>query len=172
MTWTVPATDRPDGSLSAPEPELLRGILDFHRATLLSKCAGLTGDQLATASVPNSNLTLLGLIRHMSKVERTWFRIRFRGEDLPILYSTPDHKDADFEDLDPVTAETAYQLLLDEQELARQAVAGAGMDDTFVHPSGEDMSLRMIFVHMIGEYARHNGHADMIRQQLDGVAGY
>ena len=63
-------------------------------------------------------------------------------------------------------------MLLDEQQAARAASAEAGMDETFVHPSGEDMSLRMTFVHMIGEYARHNGHADMIRQQIDGVTGF
>ena len=172
MTWTAPEVERPDGSLSAPEGELLRGVLDFHRTTLLHKCAGLTAEQLALAPVPGSNLSLLGLIRHLSKVERTWFRIRFQGQDLPVLYSTPEHKDADFEVLDVAEARAAYQKLLEEQELARQAFADVDLDDTFLHPSGEAMSVRMTLVHMIGEYARHNGHADMIRQQIDGVTGY
>ena len=172
MTWTAPDVDRPDGSLAAPEGELLRGLLDFHRATLLAKCAGLDSEQLALTPVPGSNLSLLGLIRHLSKVERVWFRIRFRSEDVPMLYSTPEHKDADFEILDPAQAPGAYAVLVEEQHAARAASSEAGMDETFVHPSGEDMSLRMTFVHMISEYARHNGHADMIRQQIDGVTGY
>ncbi|HEY2672600.1 MAG TPA: DUF664 domain-containing protein [Rugosimonospora sp.] len=98
MIWTAPEVSRPGGSLVADEPELLRGLLDFHRSTLLVKCAGLTGEQLATAPIPQSNLTLLGLIRHLSKVERTWFRLRYRGERVEALYSTPDRPDADFED--------------------------------------------------------------------------
>ena len=172
MPWTAPDVDRPDGSLTAGESELFRGLLDFQRATLVHKCAGLTGEQLASTPVPLSNLSMLGLVRHMAKVERIWFRIRFRGEDVPMLYSTPEHKDADFEVLDPATAEDAYQTLLDEQRIARSAIDGAGMDETFVHPSGDLMSLRMTIGHMIAEYARHNGHADMVRQQIDGVTGF
>jgi uncharacterized damage-inducible protein DinB len=171
-TWIAPAVSRPDGSLNAPEPELLRGLLDWHRATLLHKCAGLTGEQLATASVPPSDLTLLGLIRHLSKVERTWFRRRLRGEDVDVLYSTAERPDADFHDLDPARAAPDYHRLLTEQELARRAAADADLDDWFTHPSGVPMSLRMVLNHMIGEYARHNGHADLIRQRLDGVTGY
>ncbi len=86
----------------APETELLRGFLDFHRATLLHKCAGLTAEQLVTAPIAASNLTMLGLIRHLSKVERIWFRRRFRSEPIENLYSTPDRPDADYEDVDAV----------------------------------------------------------------------
>ena len=171
MTWTVPDVDRPDGSLAAPEPELLAGLLDFHRATLLHKCAGLTGEQLATASIPVSNLTLLGLIRHLAKVERTWFRRRFSGEDIPPLYSTPERPDADFEDIGPERAEAEYAALLAEQETARRAVAGVPLDTTYTDADGDEVSLRFLYVHMVGEYARHNGHADMLRQGLDGATG-
>jgi hypothetical protein len=104
-------------------------------------------------------------------VERTWFRRRFRGEQIEMLYSTPQWKDADFEDLDPARAEAEYAQLLAEQEAARQAVAGASLDETFTHPDGDQISLRLVFIHMIGEYARHNGHADLIRQCVDGVTG-
>ncbi|MGA8118033.1 MAG: DinB family protein [Actinocatenispora sp.] len=171
MTWTAPLVTRPDGSLAAPEPVLLRGLLDWHRATLLYKCGGLTGAQLAETPVPGSNLSLLGLIRHLSKVERIWFRQRFRGEPVDRLYSTPERPDADFEDLDPAAAEMAYAVLLAEQEAARQAADGADLDDTFAGPQDEAASLRFIFTHMIGEYARHNGHADLIRGCVDGVTG-
>jgi uncharacterized damage-inducible protein DinB len=170
MTWTAPDVERPGGSLNSPEAELLRGLLDFHRATLLRKCAGLTAEQLATAPYPHSNLTLLGLIRHLAKVERIWFRRRFRGEPIEMLYSTPEWKDADFEDIDASRAEAEYRALLDEQDASRRAVAGAALDETF-DQDGEPASLRFVLAHMIGEYARHNGHADFLRQGIDGVTG-
>lgn len=170
MTWIAPDVERPGGSLTAPEPELLSGLLDYHRATLLHKCAGLSAAQLAAQPYPHSNLTLLGLIRHLAKVERTWFRQRFRGEPIETLYSTPEWKDADFEDIDPARAQAEYQALLDEQAASRRAVAGAALDETFDY-RGETASLRFILAHMIGEYARHNGHADFVRQGIDGVTG-
>lgn len=156
--------------MNAPEAELLPLLLDWHRATFLMKCAGLTGEQLAIASVGESNLTLLGLIRHLAKVERGWFRQRFRGEQIERLYSTLEHKDADFEILDPASAEAAYATLLEEQRIAREITASAKLDDTF-DKDDEPASLRFILVHMVGEYARHNGHADLIRQHVDGVTG-
>ncbi|MEU8246892.1 DinB family protein [Nonomuraea sp. NPDC048916] len=171
MMWTAPEVTRAGASLVAPEPEMLRGLLDWHRSTLLYKCAGLTGEQLALAPIARSNLSLLGLIRHMSKVERIWFRQFFRGEPIARLYSTPERPDADFEDLDPARAEADYARLLEEQELARQAVDGASLDATFVRPDGDTYSLRLVFNHMIAEYARHNGHADLVRQCVDGVTG-
>jgi uncharacterized damage-inducible protein DinB len=171
MTWTAPAVTRVGGSLVAPEPEMLRGLLDWHRLTLLLKCAGLSGEQLAQAPIAQSNLCLLGLIRHLAKVERIWFRRRFRGERIDNLYSTPERPDADFEDVDPARAEADYARLLAEQEMARQAVSGASLDATFTDPDGEKISLRLVFNHMIAEYARHNGHADLLRQCVDGVTG-
>ncbi len=161
---------RPGGALDAPEPELVGGLLDWHRATLLYKCAGLTGEQLATAPIPQSNLTLLGLIRHLTKVERIWFQERFRGEPGPRLYSTKERPDADFEDVDAGRAEADYAALLAEWDASRKVVDGADLDATF-DAGGEPASLRFVLVHMIGEYARHNGHADLVRQVLDGVTG-
>jgi uncharacterized damage-inducible protein DinB len=150
---------------------MLRGLLDWHRSTLLFKCAGLSGEQLAQAPIAQSNLCLLGLIRHLAKVERIWFRRRFREEQIDNLYSTPDRPDADFEDVDAAQAEADYARLLSEQEMARQAVSGATLDATFIHPDGDEISLRLVFNHMIAEYARHNGHADLVRQCVDGVTG-
>ncbi|MEV0200955.1 DinB family protein [Nonomuraea sp. NPDC050691] len=171
MTWTAPEVTRPEGSLLAPEAELLPGLLDWHRATFLHKCAGLTGEQLAAAPVPWSNLSLLGLIRHLAKVEHIWFRRSFLGEDVPKLYSTPERPDADFEDLDPARAEADYALLLEQQELARKVTAGVPLDTTFENAGWGTVTLRLVFNHMIGEYARHNGHADMVRQGVDGATG-
>jgi hypothetical protein len=89
-----------------------------------------------------------------------------------MLYGTPGRRDADFEDLDPARAPEQYRRLLAEQDAARAAAAGHGLDDTLSDRDGDAMSLRMLYLHMIGEYARHNGHADLLRQCLDGVTGY
>ncbi|NEC03866.1 DinB family protein [Streptomyces sp. SID7909] len=170
MTWTAPAATRTPGSLVAAEREMLTGYLGWFRSTLLQKCAGLTGEQLAERTVEPSNLSLLGLVRHMAKVERTWFRQRFAGEDLEPLYDPAKGKDADFEVLDPATAAEDYAQLIEQCRLADEIVAGASLDDTFTH-DGEVYSLRLVHVHMIGEYARHIGHADLVRERLDGVTG-
>jgi uncharacterized damage-inducible protein DinB len=174
VNWTAPAVIRPDGSQVAPETELLPDLLDWHRATLLYKCAGLTSEQLAMTPIAAANLSLLGLVRHLAKVERIWFRERLRSEAIDRLYVTPERPDADFEDLDPGQAEAAYARLVDEQEIAREVAAGVPLDTTFewTGRDGTDrMSLRFLYSHMIGEYARHNGHADLIRQSIDGVTG-
>ena len=145
--------------------------LVFHRATLLGKCSGLDANQLKTASAEPSKLTLLGLVRHMAQVERWWFRQAFAGQDIEALYSTDDWEDAEFEDLDGADPEVDLATFWDECRLADEAVASAGLDDTFLSRRGKDISLRWVYVHMIEEYARHNGHADLIRERIDGVVG-
>jgi uncharacterized damage-inducible protein DinB len=169
MTWTAPEVTRPEGSLIAPERELLAGYLDFYRTTLLHKCAGLTASQLAARPSPPSNLSLLGLIRHLTKVERIWFRIHFAGTAEP-LFAPELGKDADFELIDPARAQAEYEGLIAEWELSDKTAAGRSLDEQFTF-SGEVSSLRMIYIHLIGEYARHCGHADLLREQLDGVTG-
>ncbi|MFC4019660.1 DinB family protein [Micromonospora sp. GCM10011542] len=171
MTWTAPEVSRPDDVLVAPEADQLRRLLDWQRATLLHKCAGLDAEQLARTPLAFSNLSLLGLIRHMAKVERTWFRVLFRGEPLGTLYSTTEWRDADFEDIDPASARSDYDRLVEETDLARQAVAEAAMGDTFTFPDEDVASLRYVHLQMIAEYARHNGHADLLRQAIDGARG-
>ena len=101
MTWTAPAVDRPTSPNVAAERDAAEGLLEYHRATLLWKCAGLTGDRLATRAVPPSSMSLLGLVRHMADVERVWFRRRVAGEQLQPLYWSEASPDADFDDLDP-----------------------------------------------------------------------
>ena len=147
---------------------MLEGYLAWHRALLQHKCAGLTGDQLAERSVPPSNLSLLGLVRHMAKVERKWFRERIAGQELEPMYFPALGVDADFEDLDPGRAQAEYERLLDECRLADEALAAAAYDDTVTLSKG-DMSVRAIVVHMIEEYAQHNGHADLLRERVDGT---
>jgi hypothetical protein len=169
MTWTVPPVARDDEPFVGDERAMLDGFLDWHRATLLHKCAGLTAEQLVLRAVPPSRLSLLGLVRHAAAVERTWFRRRFCGEELEPLYSRLDQPDAAFEDLDPARAEHDIATLVAEWAAVRQGLAGASLDSTFVSERWGPMSLRWIYLHMIREYALHNGHADLLRERIDGA---
>ena len=152
---------------------MLDGWLEFHRATLEMKCDGLSADQLRQRAVPPSSLSLLGLIRHMTDVERHWFRNTLHGEDAPDLYSTEDDRDGDFdhiEDADPVETFAAWHAELDH---SRQLLAAVpSLDEIGARPRrGQPVSVRWIVMHMIEEYARHNGHADFLRERIDGSVG-
>jgi hypothetical protein len=157
----------------AGEREALETWLDYHRETLLFKCEGLTGEQLAKRPLAPSSLSLLGLVRHMAEVERWWFRRRFAGQtELDDLYCSTEYPDGDFDLGEASGAETDLATLADECEMSRRAVAGRSLDETFRHGRlNEDIDLRWVYIHMIEEYARHNGHADIIREQIDGVTG-
>ncbi len=174
MTWTAPEQTRTDPPTVAGERAALEGWLDFHRSTLLGKCQGLTGEQLAQRAVPPSSLSLLGLVRHMTDVERAWFRIRSAGETgLGFRYAADELPDADFDLAEPSGAKAALAAYQEERELARAAMAGRSLDDTFFHDRyGRTLDLRWVYLHMIEEYARHNGHADLLRERIDGVTGY
>lgn len=149
---------------------MLEGYLRWQRTTLLNICAGLPAEQLALRPLPSSNLSLLGLVRHLAKVERIWFRQRAAAENVDPLYDLALGKDYDFDALDPADAPEAITRLQAEWQRADEAVAGMSFDDELdVH--GEQFSLRMVYVHMIGEYARHNGHADLLREAIDGATG-
>ncbi len=110
MTWTAPSATRDDTPLDLPEREALEAFVTWHRQTFLWKLSGLTGGQLATHAVPSSNVTLLGIVRHMAQVERHWWRHRVAGEDVPNLYTDDEEWNA----LDPDRAAEDYQQLLDE----------------------------------------------------------
>jgi uncharacterized damage-inducible protein DinB len=171
--WTAPQVERTDPGLILGERQALEAWLDFHRDTLLLKCAGLTAGQLKERAVPPSRLSLLGLVRHMTEVERWWFRIHAAGTDLPFPYD-PDQTGQDFEALDDADAAADIAAYLQETGQARAAVAAMQLDD--VVPSHGDhperaRDIRWIYLHMIEEYARHNGHADLIRERIDGVTG-
>ena len=172
MTWTAPQIERRSEPFVADERAMLQGWLDLHRDTLLFKCAGLTAEQLKLASADPSNLTLLGLVRHMAEVERAWFRQRVAGERIEGIFSSPDNFDGDFDDVADADAESDFATYRAEVAACDAAVAGRSMDETFVHPrTRREMSIRWVYVHMIEEYARHNGHADLIRERIDGVTG-
>ena len=157
-----------------PEREALEGWLDYHRQTLLSKCAGLTSEQLKMRAVEPSRLTLLGLVRHMTDVERWWFRIHADDHDMPFLYTRDDWLDADFEDLDGADARAVLEAYQHEVDLSRAASKDKPLD-LVVHSHREGSSrtydVRWIYIHMVEEYARHNGHADLLRERIDGTTG-
>jgi uncharacterized damage-inducible protein DinB len=175
MTWSAPAVDRPSSPNVAGEREAAEGLLDYHRATLLWKCAGLTGDQLAARAVPPSTMSLLGLVRHMADVERVWFRRRVAGEQIEGLYWSDASPDGDFDLVDATAAEADFAVYAAEVELARTVQASHDFDDTFVVRRGdgteETVDVRALVLHMIEEYARHNGHADLLREVVDGSTG-
>jgi Protein of unknown function (DUF664) len=171
VSWIAPQVSRVDEPFAAGERAMLEGFLEWQRATLLHKCAGLSGGQLAERSVPPSALSLLGLVRHHAEVERTWFRRRFGGEQLPRLYWREDRPDAAFEEVSADRAEADFACLMTEWVLARRAAAGASLDEIFISDRWGQMSLRWVYLHMIEEYARHAGHADMLRERIDGTTG-
>jgi hypothetical protein len=166
-----PDAPRADPTKISNEGGSLESWLEFHRATLLMKCAGLEPEQLATRSCPPSSLSLLGLVRHMTEVE-PWFH-DFDGEPEGEWYSTDDDPDGGFDSVDPFRADAdlaAYHASVDR---SRRAVVGRDLDEISPSPgsNGEAISLRWIFQHMIEEYARHNGHADLLRERIDGATG-
>ncbi|TCB96148.1 DinB family protein [Micromonospora zingiberis] len=173
MTWTAPEIDRRHEPYLGDERAMLEGWLNHHRDTLLDKCAGLTVEQLRIASVPPSPLTLLGLVRHMTVVERHWFRERFGGENLPDLYDFHADPDAEFNTVDTADAEADFAAFRAEVAAADAVAAGRDLDDVFTTRRRDggthQINLRWVYVHMIEEYARHNGHADLIRERIDGV---
>jgi hypothetical protein len=173
MTWTAPQVERGDPLYLADERTSLQEFLDYHRQTLLWKCSGLTGGQLAARPIPGSALSLLGLVRHLAYVQRVWLRKRAAGQaDLDDLYCTPEAPDADFDLATAADAEADFAVFASECAAADVAVAARSLDDTFVHPGlTVAINLRWVYTHLIEEFARHNGHADLIREQIDGATG-
>ena len=165
--------NRPAPPLRGDERETLRAFLDFHRATLAMKCEGLTDEELRQQSSPPSTLSLLGLVRHMAEVERNWFRRVINQErDLPHVWSDK----GDFQEAYDATESTraeAFAAWETEVEHARRIEREApSLDMTGYFPRWEeDVSLRLVMVHLLHEYARHNGHADFLREGIDGVVG-
>jgi uncharacterized damage-inducible protein DinB len=164
---------RVDPPYEADERAMLRAYLDYHRATLRWKCENLTPEQLATRAVPSSTLSLLGIIRHLADVERGWFD-RVEGVRRPLIYATEAEPDLDFDGAiaDPDVVRDAYANWDAEVERSREVVQRTPLEATFAHPRvREPISLRWLLLHMIEEYARHNGHADFLREALDGATG-
>ena len=175
--WTAPEVERPTGPNVATERAAAETLLDYHRATLLWKCAGLTADQLKMRAVPPSSMSLLGLVRHMADVERVWFRHRLDADPvLTPLYWSEEQPDGDFDLVDDADAEADLATYRAEVEAAREVQARKQYDDTFAlarreGPGEVEIDVRALVLHMIEEYARHCGHADLLRECIDGTTG-
>ncbi len=164
--------ERPMPPQVADERATLEGFLDFHRATLLDKCADLTPDQLAHRAAPPSALSLLGLVRHLADVERAWAN-RIAGVTAAPIFFTEDDLDLDFTGAvgEPGAVEEAFAAWHREVARARELGAPVALDATFEHPRHGTMSVRWALNHLVEEYARHNGHADLLREAIDGRTG-
>jgi hypothetical protein len=161
---------RPDPPTEAGEKETLVAFLDFQRATLRWKCDGLTPEQLGTAAVEPSGLTLHGLIRHLTEVEVGWFVGTFTAEPVVYAYSSAEKPDADWTELDPAAYADDLRRYDEAVHRARAAIADLEPGDVG-EDEGTRFTLRWVLAHMIEEYARHNGHADLLRERLDGATG-
>lgn len=155
-----------------PERAMLEAWLEFHRATLLLKCEGAGDSGRKARPVPTSNLSLHGLVRHMAEVERNWFtRVLLTEPATPPIWFDPATEDSELVPLDDADWQADLAAWQAECDHSRAAAAGRDLDDTGLR-RGEPVCLRWIYVHMIEEYARHNGHADLIRELVDGAVGW
>ncbi|WP_405935939.1 DinB family protein [Streptomyces sp. NBC_00726] len=166
-------TERPMPPLDADERTGLESWLDFYRATLAQKCADLTEEQARGASVPPSSLTPMGLVQHLAEVERNWFRRILTGADVPQLYGPPAGPGVHtggFGLAGDATFADALAVWRAEVAVCRAVCAERSPEDSAPFMGGE-VKLRWIYHHMIGEYARHCGHADLLRERIDGSTG-
>jgi hypothetical protein len=166
-----PGDTRVTPPLVGDERELLTSFLDFYRATVELKCTGVPKDKLNEQTMPPSTMTLHGLIRHLAGAEQWWFQYQFAQEEVEWLVDPVQNPEDDFDDLsgDFDEALATWRAMC---QRSREIVAAADLDDTgIVERNGKPVSLRRIMVHMIAEYARHSGHADFLREAIDGAVG-
>jgi uncharacterized damage-inducible protein DinB len=169
-----PGTDPREGGTSlGDERATLLEFLRWQRLTLQVKCEGLSAAQLACRAVEPSTMSLLGLVRHMAEVERTWFRQRFAGQDVPRRYQSDTEPDGDFDGAEPdqAVADEAWAAWREEVAFAERFARDTDLGFIGRDSAGNPVSLRELLVHMIEEYARHNGHADLLRERIDGRIG-
>ena len=164
-----PRRSEPDYGLG--ERAMLEAWLEFHRTTLLLKCEGLDDEQRKRRPIESSRLSLHGLVRHMAEVERNWFRKVLAGEPIPFIWDDPTNEDAELFPLDGADWEADCGHWESECEASRAVAAPRSLEDTGVR-TGRPCSLRWIYTHMVEEYARHNGHADLLRELVDGSVGW
>jgi uncharacterized damage-inducible protein DinB len=171
--WVDPEDDprRPD-QVAVGERAVLAEYLDHYRKTLEMKCDGLTPEQLALRSVPPSSMSLLGLVRHLARVEHHWFRRALEGRlELPRLYRTEEDPDLDFNGADGTAEVVADAWESWHREVAHAREVYRRYDDLGETFGDRSTEVRDIIVHMIEEYARHLGHADLLRECIDGRTG-
>jgi uncharacterized damage-inducible protein DinB len=161
--------DRQQPAGDLPEREMLSAWLEYQRATLAMKCADVPDDRLAEQSVPPSSLSLLGILRHMADVERHWFGRILLAEDPEYPYFSSTETDAAFDGAEKADPTQARAVWSGACERSREAIARVPDLDTM--SAGRAVSARYVLMHAIQEYARHNGHADLLRERIDGVTG-
>ena len=169
-----PDSDPREGGVSlGDERSTLTEYLRGQRLTLRIKCEGLDAAQLARRAVEPSTMSLLGLVRHLAEVERRWFRQRFAGQDVANRYQSDDEPDGDFDGAvpDQAVVDEAWAAWQEEVTFAEQFARDTDLNFVGRDGAGEPISLRELLVHMIEEYARHNGHADLLRERIDGRIG-
>lgn len=174
--WATPETDPRTYGNPVGELATYREYIANYRLTIEMKCEGLDADQLARRSVPPSTMSLLGLIRHLAQMEQFWFQCVLQGQlDLPRLYGRPEVRDADFDGAvpDPAVVEEAFatwkSVIADSEEWL-DALDESGLGAEAAMRDGV-VSIRDVLVHVIEEYARHAGHADFLRECIDGRTG-
>ena len=171
----ITAPDRPPVPGNVSERETVRLFLDSQRNTLAWKCSGLSAEQMRERAVPPSSITLIGLLRHMTEVERGWFVRGFLGQELSPQYYSTARPDDDFDDIDNQDPDEAYAIWQQACQQSREIETSAeSLDSTFTRVRDGQrhlISLRWIMNHMIEEYARHLGHADLLRERIDGATG-
>jgi hypothetical protein len=167
------AVERVFPPLEAAERHMLEAFLDMERATLAMKCDGLTEEQLRDQAVPPSRLSLLGLVRHMAEIERNWFPPLLAGEEMGGLWAERAALDPEpaFDEVMTADVAAAFAAWQRECDRARDLVASAASLDVTGMRGGARFSLRWVMIHLIEEYARHNGHADLLRERIDGSTG-
>ena len=167
--------ERAEPAYELPERTMVEAWLDYERATLAVKCEGLDDDQLRIRAVPPSTMSLLGLVRHMADVESYWFRKVLSAAKDTQIYWDDDNPDGDFDDIDAANVAHDFATWRAECDNARAVATRRTLDDCGERTGDDDQlernSLRWVLAHMIEEYARHNGHADLLRECVDGVTG-
>jgi uncharacterized damage-inducible protein DinB len=153
------------------ERDMLVGWIEFHRATLLLKCEGLTDDQLRDRSVSPSSMSLIGLVRHCTEVERNWFQRVLQRKQIDGIYYSDTDPDGDFDNVGSADVAEDFAIFHAACEESRRATNVADSLDVTGVRRDNDVSLRWILVHVVEEYARHNGHADLLRECIDGKTG-
>ena len=153
------------------ETTTMRAFLDYHRQTLELKCDGLDAEQLARRSAPPSTMSLLGIVRHLAEVERGWFD-RVAGRSRGHYYCTDAEPDADFDgaSANPALVNEAFANWREAVAEGREVAGAHSLDDWFESAYGP-LTIRWLYAHLLEEYARHNGHADLLREAIDGATG-
>jgi hypothetical protein len=165
---TAPEVTRTDPPRTGDERTMLGSWLDYYRATVLHKCAGLSPEQLVARSCPPSPLSLIGLVRHLTEMERGYAH-RLADPELPLYYCTDDDPDGDIESVSAATAFADLEIFTDHCQRSREIMAGARLDQEFGRT--QRYTLRWVHLYLVKEYARHLGHADLLRERVDGVTG-